>query len=238
MNDTIYIYTDGACSGNPGPGGWAAVIVLPENRVKELGGREVPATNNRMELTAAAKALEFVQGRAEKIRLFTDSALLVNGMRGWIYGWMRNGWKTASGTPVSNRELWEKISGLSAGIGGNIEWINVKGHAGFEINERCDGIAVSFSRKIMPKLYDGPAVGCGYSLLEPEPEFIQNPSSVSSRARKKPAGKFFYISVVDGKALRHDSWDKCRSAVNGVRGARYKKFVSETEAKQWLGTLK
>ena len=188
MEKTIHIYCDGACSGNPGPGGWAAVIIFPEGRVRELGGGERPTTNNRMEMSAAIAALVAVRERPEPVKLYTDSGLLVNGIKGWIHGWKRKGWITSEGKPVVNRDLWESIDAL-ARTRGRLSWVHVKGHAGQEINERCDVIAVAFSKGLRPDLYDGPAVGCGYSLLEPEAGHLHKPAPRGIRGSSKPKSK-------------------------------------------------
>ncbi len=135
--ETIVIYSDGACSGNPGPGGWGAVLVSGSHR-KELSGGEAETTNNRMELTAAIMALEALK-RPGKVRLFTDSAYVKNGITSWIEGWKRNGWRTAAKTPVKNAELWRRLEAARARH--EIEWRWLKGHAGDAGNERADKLA-------------------------------------------------------------------------------------------------
>jgi len=231
MDNTIFIYCDGACSGNPGPGGWAAVIILPEGRVRELGGGERPTTNNRMEMSAAIAALNAVADRPEKVKLYTDSGLLINGMKGWLYGWKRNGWLTAAGQPVVNRDLWECLDALAQARKGRLSWGHVKGHAGHEINERCDAIAVAFSKGPRPALHDGPAVGCGYSLLEPGPEHLHQPkprgAAGPSKGKSKKGG--YYLSVVNGSVSRDATWDQCKARVHGMAGARFKKVSSPEE---------
>ena len=230
MEKTIFIYCDGACSGNPGPGGWGAVIIFPENRVRELGGAQRPTTNNRMEMLGAIAALSAVSDRSERVKLYTDSGLLINGITGWINNWKRKGWETAAGKPVVNRELWERLDLLAQARKGRLAWCHVKGHTGHEINERCDDIAVAFSKGIKPKLYDGPAVGCGYSLLEPEAGHLRAPApkSASSSPRSKTVGGI-YISLVEGRVERHATWPQCRERVHGVSGARFKKVTSAAE---------
>jgi ribonuclease HI len=236
MENPIFIYCDGACSGNPGPGGWAAVIIFPEGRVLELGGGERPTTNNRMEMLAAISALSAVLDRPEPVKLYTDSGLLINGIKGWIHGWKRKGWVTAAGQPVVNRDLWERLDALAQERKGRLSWGHVKGHAGHEINERCDAIAVAFSKGPRPALYDGPAVGCGYSLLEPGPEHLHaagaKSSSHTSKHKSKAGG--VYLSYVGGLLERHATWDQCKARVHGVQGAKFKKVASPEEEKEIL----
>ena len=133
----VEIFTDGACSGNPGPGGWGAVLRWNGNE-KELSGGEVETTNNRMELMAAIAALEALK-RPVAVRLTTDSVYLRDGITKWINGWKRNGWKTAAKKPVKNADLWQRLD--SARHGHEIEWAWVKGHAGHPENERADQLA-------------------------------------------------------------------------------------------------
>jgi len=236
MDKTIFIYCDGACSGNPGPGGWATVIIYPENLVRELGGGERPTTNNRMEMLGAIAALSAVQDRPEPVKLYTDSALLINGITGWIHGWKRKGWLTAAGQPVVNRDLWERLDALAQARKGRLSWGHVKGHAGHEINERCDVIAVAFSKGPRPALYEGQAIGCGYSLLEPGAEHLHKPAqrgkSTSTKPRAKAGG--YYLSLVGGCLERHVTWPQCQGRVNGVSGARFKKVSSAAEEQEVL----
>lgn len=140
----VEIYTDGACSGNPGPGGWGAVLIYKENK-KEMSGYDPETTNNRMELLAAIKALDALKEPCI-VELYTDSAYLCNGFaKGWIYNWDRNGWKTSQKKPVENRELWEQL--LAHSRRHEIRWNKVKGHADNELNNRCDELATGEIRK-------------------------------------------------------------------------------------------
>jgi len=138
----LFAYTDGACSGNPGPGGWGVLLrAMDGERVvkdRELSGGEAETTNNRMELLAAINALE-VLDRATAITIVTDSAYVKNGVTGWIHGWKRNGWKTANRKPVKNVELWQRLDDAQASHQVTWEW--VKGHAGHPENERADELA-------------------------------------------------------------------------------------------------
>ena len=137
MNEPVEIYTDGACKGNPGPGGWGAWL-KSGTRHKELCGGEAQTTNNRMELTAVIEALGSLK-RPCNVKLHTDSQYVKNGISVWIHDWKRRGWRTADKKPVKNEDLWRKLD--DAVQGHDIEWIWVKGHAGDPGNERADGLA-------------------------------------------------------------------------------------------------
>ena len=136
--DTAIIYTDGACSGNPGPGGWGVYFKWGEHE-RELYGAEEATTNNRMELTAAIMALESLK-RPMKVDLFTDSSYVRNGIRSWIAGWKRNGWKNSKKEPVKNADLWKRLD--RAASEHDVEWHWVRGHSGDPGNERADRLAV------------------------------------------------------------------------------------------------
>lgn len=136
--EKVIIYTDGACSGNPGPGGWGAILMYNGNK-KEISGAKNNTTNNVMELTAALEGLKMLKFPCE-VELYSDSAYLVNGFsQGWIYNWKKNNWKTASKEPVKNREIWEEIYNLTQIH--KVKFIKVKGHADNEFNNRCDEMA-------------------------------------------------------------------------------------------------
>lgn len=137
MPDLVIIHTDGGCSGNPGPGGWGAVLQY-NGHVKDLKGGAPDTTNNRMELTAAIEALNSLK-RPCKIELHTDSTYVKDGLTRWIHGWKKNGWKTAARKPVKNVELWQALD--EAVQQHEISWHWVKGHAGDEMNERADQLA-------------------------------------------------------------------------------------------------
>lgn len=134
---TVVIHTDGACSGNPGPGGWGAILAF-DGQERELCGGAPDTTNNRMELTAAIEALGSLK-RPCRVELHTDSEYLRNGITKWIHGWKRNGWRTADRKPVKNADLWQRLDTLIAGQ--EVDWRWVKGHAGHDVNERADALA-------------------------------------------------------------------------------------------------
>lgn len=137
----VIIYTDGGCHGNPGPGGWACVVIV-DDEAKQLSGGEKFTTNNKMELTAAISALSVVYNterlRSAQIVLHSDSQYVRRGITEWISGWKKKGWLTVDKKPVKNKELWKKLDSLNASL--NVSWIWVKGHAGVEYNELCDSL--------------------------------------------------------------------------------------------------
>lgn len=134
---SVELFTDGACKGNPGPGGWG-VILRAGARERELSGGVAETTNNRMELMAAIKGLEALK-RPCRVRLYTDSIYVRDGITRWIHGWLKNGWKTAGKKPVKNAELWQEL--LAASAPHRIEWHWVKGHSGHPENDRADALA-------------------------------------------------------------------------------------------------
>lgn len=137
MSQRIEIYTDGACRGNPGPGGWGALLIAGEKR-KTLHGGDTETTNNRMELTAAIRALNALNGR-QSVILHTDSRYVMDGIREWLPNWKRRGWKTAAKKPVKNQDLWQALD--AAVQQHDIQWVWVKGHAGDPGNEMADALA-------------------------------------------------------------------------------------------------
>lgn len=142
--EEVTIYTDGACSGNPGPGGWGAILMLGENR-KEISGGSADTTNNIMELTAVIEALKILK-RPCKVKVYSDSAYVVNAfLQKWIYGWIKKNWKTAGGDSVKNKELWQELYSLTKVH--DVTFNKVKGHADNEFNNRCDEMAVAESKK-------------------------------------------------------------------------------------------
>ncbi|MDJ0821479.1 MAG: ribonuclease HI [Paracoccaceae bacterium] len=148
----LFAYTDGACSGNPGPGGWGVLMRAMDGdtvlKERELQGGEAETTNNRMELWAAIAALEALE-RPSAITVVTDSAYVKNGVTGWIHGWKRNGWRTANKKPVKNAELWQRLD--EAQSRHDVTWEWVKGHAGHPENERADALARAGMAPFKPK---------------------------------------------------------------------------------------
>lgn len=136
--EEVIIYTDGACSGNPGPGGWGSILMY-KDKIKEISGGMKDTTNNVMELTAVIEALKLLKFNCN-VKLYSDSAYVVNAFnQKWVYGWMKNGWKNSNKEPVKNKELWEELYSLTKIH--NVEFIKVKGHADNKYNNRCDELA-------------------------------------------------------------------------------------------------
>src|SRR5262249_3712837 len=160
MITPIVVFTDGAAKGNPGPGGWGAIFVTPAGEVTELGGRAPEATtNNKMELTGAIEALAALRNVPGRVAIYTDSTYLIQGIRGWIFGWRKRGWKTATGGDVLNRDLWERLDALVTARGPRaVEWHYVRGHAGIPGNERVDEIADGLAQGRQITFYRGPRV--------------------------------------------------------------------------------
>lgn len=245
---SIYLFADGACSGNPGPGGWGAIILTPEGRVMELGGAVPNTTNNQMELTAIIRSLERLmelsigygnplEGKrmaAEDIpiEIYTDSTYVIRGITQWIFNWRRNGWKTKDGEPVSNTELWKELSMRTQGL--KLSWKYLRGHSGTPSNERVDEIAVAYSKGQRPDLYYGPLIRYPVALLDlPDSFDLPEPSDKS----KVKAKAICYLSLVGGKLERHATWSECEARVKGRSGAKFKKATSEAEVqailKEW-----
>ncbi|MDQ5950125.1 MAG: ribonuclease [Patescibacteria group bacterium] len=223
MEKEIFIFTDGSSRGNPGPGGFGAIVVMLE-KIVELGGREIQTTNNRMELTGAISALSFLSQHLSpntyNLSLFTDSSYVVNGITKWVFGWQKNEWKKADGEDVLNKDLWEKLFSLSKNF--KIDWKIIPGHAGVAGNERCDEIATSFADGDSPALFNGKIDNYKIKLL---------PVEIGAVEIKKTKGKtaYSYISAIDGIVKVHGSWKECEARVKGKAGARFKKSFSKSD---------
>jgi ribonuclease HI len=224
----ITLFTDGAAKGNPGPGGWGAIVVTPDGHILELGGGSPHTTNNKMELGGAIAALRHVADRPEPVVIYTDSTYLIQGITQWVWGWRKRGWKTAQGTDVLNRDLWEELSALTgARPRGGLDWRWVRGHVGTPGNERCDEIAVAFAAQSPVELYDGPLTGYSWPVLD-VPDDTEVPKRRSSASTPKTAA-YSYVSVVGGVPMRHSTWADCERRVKGQSGARFKKSASAAD---------
>ncbi len=221
----VMIFTDGSSRGNPGPGGWGAVVV-EDGRVQELGGREDRTTNNRMELTAALEALKKIEDGSSHVVVYTDSNYLINGITKWIFGWQRGGWITKSKDEVVNRDIWEAL--LQVVRQKKIEWKYVGGHVGIAGNERCDEIATMYADNESVDLYRGSLDGYGIDInnITIDESKLKTKSASKSRSGVKA---FSYLSKLDGKIMKHATWAECEARVKGKSGAKFKKAVSREE---------
>lgn len=226
------IFTDGSSKGNPGPGGWGAVVAYTEEgqkKVRELGGREENTTNNRMEMMAVIEGLAFARKNSPEstIALHTDSEYVKKGATLWAQGWAANNWKTKANTAVLNKDLWQKILDL---VGDQeIEWKVVPGHSGIPANERCDVIATSFADGNPEKLYYGDSSMYRVS-LEIKSDFSVNKKE-SSFGKVSFRGKsaYSYVSAIKGVVKIHKTWAECEERVKGEPRARYRKAMSKDE---------
>lgn len=220
---SLIIFTDGACSGNPGPGGWGTVIVDPEKGfVKELGGGVDETTNNRMEIAAALRGLDAVAAIEKPVVIYTDSTYLIRGITQWIWGWRKRGWKTAEGKDVINKDLFNQMDAVlrARPDGCKVTWNYVRGHRGNPGNERCDEIAVGFSQGRRVSLYDGSLLQYSIAIMD-LPETQELPEMKSPAEKKPPAHS--YLSLVNGVVTRHPDWPSCERATKGRSGAKFKK---------------
>lgn len=223
----IVIFCDGASKGNPGPGGWGA-IVANEHTLTELGGREDMTTNNRMELQALYKALVHAAPlRPTIIDVYADSSYVIQGATAWGRGWRRNGWITSTKQPVLNKDLWEPLLNIIDTLNAKMQWHNVGGHVGIPANERADEIASGFALNDEPNLYTGSrrAYGIDITNLEVDESLQQKKSDSKSRSRAKAHS---YISEVGGVVEVHATWAECEERVRGKK-ARFKKAVTPQE---------
>lgn len=230
----INIFTDGSSLGNPGPGGWAAVVWdKGQKSVIELGGHDKKTTNNRMEMTAAIEALSHILQKEldePTITINTDSQYLINGITKWVYGWEANNWRTQNKAQVLNKDLWQSLLQKVKDL--DIEWRYVEGHAGIAGNERVDTIATEFAAGKNPKLFDGNFSDYDIDIKNMAPKYAGASSS------KSAAGKVYsYLSQVDGEIKVHKTWKECEDRVKGKK-AKFKKTFSkgdeESVIASWL----
>lgn len=234
----IIIYTDGSSRGNPGPGGWGAIIAT-DSRVVELGSGDAHTTNNKMELTAAIEALALVRemGDAYTIEMCVDSQYVINGITKWVAGWERNGWINSKKEQVLNRDLWEALAQVVSDLqlsGCKILWKYAPGHVGIEGNERADVIATEFADENAPELFDGPRDEYEVDLVlhEGRPELV---AAKKSKSKTKSGVKAYsYLSLVGGKLEKHATWAECEKRVKGTKAARFKKAVSAEDEQKIL----
>lgn len=225
------LFSDGACSGNPGPGGYGAIAVLSGDTVKELGGASPSTTNNQMELLGVIEGLEWLHlNKATQVSIWTDSTYVIQGITSWVFSWKNKGWVTATGTPVLNREFWERLIHITQKFPrGAVSWNYVPGHSGVPANERCDEIAVLYSKGHHPSLYHGPRKDYPVSLEIPENTGAR-PKAKAKSSKKAQS----YLSLIGGTVTRHRDWASCERRVKGQPGAKFKKSTSDVSEEEIL----
>lgn len=223
-------YTDGACLGNPGPGGWGVRLFFPDGRVCELGGSEAATTNNRMELQAAIRALQLLYTQPQ-ITVYTDSRYLIDGITKWLPSWRRRGWVTATQTPVKNSDLWQTLAPLHHR---GVRWQHVRGHSGNPHNERVDEIARRCAAGRCPLLF------CGQAGAPDDPVVLLSTGAIPPDTRNPHSppqgGSVRYVSIVRGQVALDTTWAACAARVHGVSGAQYRKVHTQEELAAFCAT--
>jgi ribonuclease HI len=228
MEGKILIFTDGAAKGNPGRGGFG-VVISDNVKVLEKGGFKEYTTNNEMELKAVVEALKEVVGKKVPVEIYTDSKYVVEGAKGWVFGWAKNGWITSTKTDVLNKDLWQELLPLLGKV--EIVWHKVPGHVGIVGNERADVIASTFAEKGTFGLYNGPLTGYGLNIHDTS--YDEAKAQERSDARKRQTLKAYsYVSAVDGVVQIHKTWAECEARVKGKKGVRFKKSLDATNEKE------
>ncbi len=227
----LTIYTDGASRGNPGLGGWAAIILAGEHAM-EIAGNAERATNNQMELAAVEAVLSDSGALAwdGPVTVLSDSMYVINGMTKWAKGWERNGWITSTKTPVENKTQWQNLLRLMREYGNRLHIEKVKGHAGDLYNERCDELAVDAALGKKPKLFSGSVEE--YKTFLDENGYNEHAMSVKKSSPSKSKSDqpaYSYVSMVDGVVHADKTWAACEQRVKGKKGAKYKKVFSKAE---------
>lgn len=232
----VIIYTDGSSRGNPGPGGWGAIIATKEI-VAEIGGRDRHTTNNKMELNAAIKSLELVRdlGSAFAIDMRVDSRYVINGITKWVFGWQKNGWKNTQKEEVANHDLWESLVGVVSDLemsGSKILWNYTPGHAGIAGNDRVDEIATEYADGESVKLFKGSRPQYPVDLT---PHAGNQKLLAVKKTKTKSKGKAYsYVSLVNGKFMKHSTWAECERRVKGVSNVKFKKTLNAEDENETM----
>lgn len=221
----IIVFTDGSSKGNPGPGGWGAVIAT-KNEVIELGGGKDNTTNNEMELNALLEALKYIKGG--RVHVYSDSRYVLRGIEEWLPGWIETNWITKSKKEVSHRDKWEALAGLLDNF--DISFEHVHGHSGILGNERVDDIAQAFSDKKKVDLYNGPRENYPIDLFD----LSKTKVGSSDKKKRSRAKAYSYVSLVDGRIETHKMWSECESRVKGVSGAKFEKALDKEEEEKLI----
>jgi ribonuclease HI len=206
-------YADGSCLGNPGPGGWGVHVQFDDGRIVDLGGGEQRTTNNRMELRAAIEAVRATR-ECQSVTIIVDSEYVKRGITGWVAGWKKNGWRTQTGAAVANQELWQELDALADS---RVTWQWTRAHVGTAGNERVDTIARWFAAGMSQARHTAPAPSQARPRQQPTASRTANPSGTR------------YLSLIDGVAMRHRTWNECKERVNGVARARFRKATNDQD---------
>lgn len=231
LEKSLVAFTDGSSLGNPGPGGWGAVLVSPRmEEIIELGGMKPQTTNNEMELTALVAVLTYAVNNTEPLHIFTDSQYAINGITKWINGWRQNGWKTKNGDPVKNMFYFKTMDELINERGINtVHFHHVKAHVGIPGNERVDDIARWFAEGQDVALYRGNMQD--YDIKDIL-SFEYNEQEDKKRSSKGKSA-YSYLSLIDGELQKHKTWAECEARVSGKK-ARFKKALSAEHEQEIL----
>lgn len=223
------IFSDGSSLGNPGNGGYGAIIINEHTTVTEIGGREDDTTNNRMELSGLLHALRTIETSKGQIICCTDSQYVINCVSKWIPNWKKNNWITSTKTPVLNRDLLEQIDEIVHAHKkiGEVHFRYVPGHVGVAGNERCDEIATSFARGETPELFSGTLSDYAVDTLNIGVD--EDEAEKRARTKTSSAKAYSYLSLVDGIALRHTTWADCEKRVKGQSKVKFKKSISKED---------
>ncbi len=231
LENSLIAFTDGSSLGNPGPGGWGAILISPKiGEVVELGGSKTKTTNNEMELEAIVATLTYAMNNSEELHIFTDSQYAINGITQWVHNWVRNGWKTKDGNTVKNLFQWKTIYELVNERGTQrVHWHHVAGHVGIPGNERVDDIARGFAEGNNIPLFRGNIKDY------PIKDILSFDFNESAKAKKDGKGKkaYSYLSLVDGELQRHETWAQCEARVKGKK-AKFKKALSPEHEQEIL----
>jgi ribonuclease HI len=253
------VFTDGACSGNPGPGGWAFVALRhapAEPFVIEGAGAAPSTTNNRMEMGAVVAFLEHALEGPEaskgsvRVELLTDSTYVIQGVTSWIHGWKKRGWKRADGAAVVNREIWERLDELASNPRLKLKFRYVRGHSEIPGNERADVLSVAMAKGLDCVPYRGELAGYSgdafqgfagdaQAWLHSNQAWFEDIKSPGERSKSSSPSKgkgpaLGYLSYVDGKLIEHRDWKSCEARVKGKSGARFRKYTSNAEKAEIL----
>ncbi|MCD8495095.1 MAG: ribonuclease HI [Candidatus Pacebacteria bacterium] len=236
LDSHLYIFTDGSALGNPGKGGYGALLIFEQlDEIIELGGAKPHTTNNEMELSAIIAALAYASHNIAPTTIFTDSSYVVNGITQWVHNWEKNNWRTQDKNPVAHQPLWEQLLNLvrAREQEAPLTWKLVPSHVGIAGNERVDTIATTYAEGRNPTLYRGNLSQYPHALFPlPSDADIQAKRSEKRAANPSSSGSskaYSYLSLVDDVVMRHDNWLDCKVRVDGKKALFRKALSAEHE---------